>query len=152
MRSPSSSPANGVTFWVSDRSSAEARRRISRIKPNTSVSRSSTAAFSRLLLILAAFQQPFLVIARDGRLEGRHDAEPEIDQIVLAAEKLVRDEGGGMDVAVVASAVADLENCGFQHAARVVADTGDAEIEDREDAFELAMRAPPASRNPRSLP
>lgn len=61
------------------------------------------------------------MFAGDSRLEGRHHAEPEIDQIVLTAEKLMCHEGGGVDVAVVGLAPVYLEQLGFQHTTGVIA-------------------------------
>lgn len=80
------------------------------------------------MLLFAVLQQRFFMLARCGCLEGRHHAEPEIDQIILAAKKLVRDEGGGMDVAVIGFSPLYLKHFRFEHTARVVTDTGHTQI------------------------
>ena len=64
----------------------------------------------------------------------------------------MRDEGGCVDIAVSFRSLLKLKHARFHDAARVVADTGDAEVEDRQDAFELTMECLQRLEIPRSLP
>ena len=80
------------------------------------------------------------MLAQCGRLEASHDAQPEVDQIVLAAAELMLDERSGMDAAVAVSATLNLEHLGSEHAAREMADASGAETENGQDFLQLAMQ------------
>jgi len=60
--------------------------------------------------------------------------------MVLAAEKRMGDEGGGVDVAIVGLSPVYLKHLGFQHAACIVTDTGNTEIENGQDALKRAVK------------
>ncbi|MBK8754534.1 MAG: hypothetical protein IPL99_24070 [Candidatus Competibacteraceae bacterium] len=62
------------------------------------------------------------------------------------------DEGGGVDVAIISLSPVYLKHLGFQHAARRVADTGNTESENGQDAPQAGGKAPPTSQNRRCLP
>ncbi len=92
------------------------------------------------LLPFAAFQHEFVVFTRRRRLKGRHDAQPQVNQVVLAAMELMDDEGGGVNVPVVVLAPLDLKHLGPEYAARMVADAGGAKLKRRENAVKPVMQ------------
>ena len=92
------------------------------------------------MLPFSILKQLLLVLTRRGGLERRHHAEPGIDQIVLATEELVSDEGSGVNITIRLRSLLELEHARFQHAARVIPNTGAAEIEHREDAIKFTAQ------------